>query len=150
MSLLETTAMAYSNFTKEQAGVLYAQNKNGNIVMTDAAIRMMYERVDAYINHDVVLDDIEAKLRNATDAAKVGDFKTAQEFIDLACKVHDCHFDGERTARVIDTPKKRMWGVVDTTNGNVEFTFTFDDDGKEFAEEIADRHEEYEVREVFA
>jgi len=84
--------MAYSNFSRKQAGVLFKNFKEGKLKMTDETVKMMYAQADAYINHDVVLDDIEAKLRNAVDAVFQNDLAKAQEEIDLAAKVYNAHF----------------------------------------------------------
>lgn len=84
--------MAYSNFTRKQAGVIYRAIKEGKITLSDAGIKMMYGRADAYINHDVVLDDVESYLRYAVDGLFNGNVEEAQENVNHAMDVYSGHF----------------------------------------------------------
>lgn len=84
--------MAYSNFTRKQAGVIYRAIKEGKVTLSDAGIKMMYGQADAHINHDVVLDDVESYLRHAVDSLFNGNIEEAQKNVDDAMDVYNGHF----------------------------------------------------------
>ena len=82
----------YSKFSRKQAGVLYGAIKRNEIVAPEGFTSMMYNRADAYMNHDAILDDVEARLREAVDAMFSRDLAKAQESVDGAWRVFSAHF----------------------------------------------------------
>lgn len=88
----EKTNMAYSKITRKMAGVIYGAIKRGEIRANEKFVKMLYKCADAYINHDSVWDDVEDSLKAAIDAIFNKDLALAQEKVDRAIGVHDCHW----------------------------------------------------------
>lgn len=99
--------MAYSNFTRKQAGVLFRANKDGKIKMTDAGIKMVYARADAQINHDARLDSVERCLREAVDAIFAGNDEEARKHVGQAAKEYASIY-GENAEDLAEVPKETM------------------------------------------
>ncbi len=98
----------YSNFTRKQAGVLYRAFKEGKLEMTDAGVKMIYARADAYRINDSREISVETCLRAAVDAVMGGNTEKAQEELCQAFKEY-AQMHGEVAATYGPEAKKEIF-----------------------------------------